>query len=406
MKYEEEIKRILPKIFKEFFHRYPHLQVFYEHDNCLINNDLMDIDFVQKSILYTDKIDYVENYYHIKPNYKAYRNIYAISLRNNYYLGYLILQYYIETKYPKEEKSIKEILAEEGFIDSLFWYKREYGLEISDAEDFIVRDIKDFYPSLSIKDYASYFPGDKLGLFSKIKKYYNSLYERAGVDFGLLQAPWHSWILADMFLINIDMALQKAKIKFFRDGDSYFFVKDDFIQENLKKIDTVFDAFGMKYTEYQISTKKTLLKAFLSEMYRLKNKSLKSIFPIRIAIKDIQNRRFDIARILKEQIPSRISKEKLAKKLLEIKTWDDFELYHILDWIIHNTINIESSNNFIERYAKSKWFLRAQIRRFLLHNNEHQILKYIFQHIRHENNEKLDYQKFTDMINKSSLHDS
>ncbi len=375
MKYEEEIKRILPKIFKEFFHRYPHLQVFYEHDNCLINNDLMDIDFVQKSILYTDKIDYVENYYHIKPNYKAYRNIYAISLRNNYYLGYLILQYYIETKYPKEEKSIKEILAEEGFIDSLFLYKREYGLEISDAEDFIVRDIKDFYPSLSIKDYASYFPEDKLDLFSHIKNYYNSLYKKAGLDFGLLQNTWHSWILADMFLINIDMALQKAKIKFFRDGDSYFFVKDDFIQENLKKIDTVFDAFGMKYTEYQKTTKKTFFQAFISELFKVKNKSLKSIFPIRIAIKDLQNRRFDIARILKQEIDDNISKDKLARKLLEIKTWDDFELYHIVHWAMYSKIHLNFDFFFLmEKYKSGNSFLRAQIRLFLLIENEKDLL--------------------------------
>lgn len=399
MKYEEEIKRILPKIFKEFFHRYPHLQVFYEHDNLLINNDLIDELFVEKAIT-TDTVDYVELYFENKRSKRGVRDVYAISLQNHYYIANFVLRYYIEINHNVFMQHKYDLLYESNFIDTLFLYKREYGLSISAAEDFIVRDIKDFYPSLSIKDYASKFPKDKLGLFSQIEQYYNSLYERAAVDFGLLQAPWYSWILADMFLLNIDRALEKAKIKFFRDGDSYYFAKDDIDKDKLIKMDEVFDAFGMKYTEYQKTTQKTVLKTFLAGMYRFKNKSLKFIFPIRIAIKEIHDRRFDIARILKNQIPSKISKVKLARKLLEIKTWDDFELYHIIHWAIDSKINISFYySSLLEKYQTANSFLRAQIRLLFLIENEEELFKKVLQNGDKNTYGMIDYDQHKDILN-------
>jgi len=388
---EDKIKQILPDIFSEHLKRFPFLQVYYAYDNYLINKNLLDDKYVEEALQNNNEIDYTNIYYHKKPSKRGIRKIYAISLRNQYYLGFLIMQYCFEVNV--------DFVNAIDITEPVFIYKRNYGFDDSNNSDLVVRDVKNFYFVSNIDLFFKVLPKDEKGFFNEIIRCYEKLYLRAGENFGLLQNSWHSWILADMYLLQIDKDIASKGIEFYREGDAYYFSKDKTTKKEFEEIDVVFEKYKMQYRESFIYVNKNYFRKCISFIYEIKEKILLKMFPVRKYIKIIMNKRFAIHSMINDKYIERINEKKLIRLMLRKTEWDDFELYHIINKVIKSKIDIAYFYlSLIDRYSDSSWFLRSQILMFFLINKEEDVLQNILNHNNHTRIEKEEFKKLCDAM--------
>lgn len=381
---------IIRRIFLQYYKKYASQRIFYEFDNYLLMNNQLDAEIINKSINEKDEIEYVDIYCKSKPYKTGYRKVYNVSLENNIYLSYLVLKYFIEIgvfEFTDDDIDISVDIVNK-FLNKSKYYNPEY----CNSKIFIVRDIKDFYPSFSMQIIHSFFPRDKNGILGKIVQFYENLYRKAGVDFGLLQGPWHSRLLSEFLLIKIDDAIAEKKIAVFRKGDAFYFPKDIVTTQQMSDIDDVFNTFQMGYNQYLYTHKhSSIIKCFSTKVYAM-------LFPSEFFFNKLENNKTAMPRLLKHP-PRLLKKEKIVDYLFDNSRWDNFESYFILDWMIFHKLDTSRYHaKLIDSYADSAWFLRAHIRYLLLINNEGKLLERIFQKFSHEEIELIQYNKLKDLL--------
>jgi hypothetical protein len=263
---EQVFKDLIKNIFFNYYEKHSNVRMFFEYDNYVLRNRLLsDIEIIE-AINKKDNIDYIELYHNLKPFNNAYRRIFTISLQNNIYLSYLILKYYIDIK--ALTLSEENIHYTANPLELIQFSDKVYSSNMLDDKVFIVRDIKDFYPSLSISVFRDYFPRDNHNKLNDIIDFYEKIQEKAAEDFGLLQGPWHSRLLADVFLSKMDNAITEKGIRFFRKNDAFYFPKSKTSSFHLADIDEIFKTYRMQYNQYAFKPHRNkLLNPLLFKAY-------------------------------------------------------------------------------------------------------------------------------------------
>ncbi len=393
-KTDQVLKDLIKNIFFNYYEKHSNVRMFFEYDNYVLRKrQLRDVE-IDEAINQKDKIDYIALYHNLKPFKHAYRRIFTISLQNNIYLSYLILKYCLDIKALTLSEENKNYTANP--LELIKFSDKVYSSNMQDDKVFIVRDIKSFYPSLSISVFRDYFPRDNHNKLNDIIDFYEKIHEKAAEDFGLLQGPWHSRLLADVFLSKMDNAITEKGISFFRKNDAFYFPKSKTSSFHLADLDEIFKTYRMQYNEYYYKQKTPRL--INNSLFKAYNSFANITYPIKSMERELIKNRTALTRILR-QIPKKTKKRKLAFSLLQNPIWDNYEVSHILDWIIINKIDISQKYKcLVKNYANAEWFLRAQIRQILLINKEEEILEKIFEKYSHEDIELSQYNKLKNFI--------
>lgn len=386
--------KLINQVFVNYYKKFNNEKLFFELDNYQLTNDLLSNEYVHDAIDKAAQIDYVKTVKKLKAFHRGYRNVQSISLQNNICLSYLVLQYCIEIKaFTLSEENIPYTANP---LELIQFSDKVYSSNMLDDKIFIVRDIKDFYPSLSISVFRDYFPRDNHNKLNDIIDFYEKIHEKAAEDFGLLQGPWHSRLLADVFLSKMDNAITEKGISFFRKNDAFYFPKSKTSSFHLADVDEIFKIYRMQYNEYYYKQKTTRL--INNSLFKAYNSFASLAYPLKSFERKLIKNRTALTRILR-QIPKKIKKQKLAFSLLQNPIWDNYEIYHILDWVIINKIDVSQRYSLlIEIYANAKWFLRAQIRQILLINKEEEMLEKIFDKFSHEEMELIQFNTLKNLI--------
>lgn len=397
---EKQIKEILPDIFYSYIKRYPHIQVFNASDNHTIDHNLLDKTYVNTVLENDSLLIYNGFYYTRKSSGTSVRKIHAISLDSHIRIGYKILSYFLRTQ---EGSLIKDASAGLDKIQIskavLASKKRYYGLTENANRIYHIRDIKKFFFKSSLNLYNNYLPTDEDGVWEETRSLYNKLYEIAGEDFGLLQNSWHSWLLADSFLQCIDKTLANNGLKFFRDGDAYFFDSKSVSSAQLELTAQILKNFMMSF-----NMDKTGGFAFCFKKHRYKYEAffadlLLAFFPLFGNNSAMRNY---FRRILYDAFPDNICKQKFFCRILNSKQLDSIKIYHTLRWAMKAKLDARFYYKELQnQYDKAPWYLRSQIRLLFLSNNNTSILNKLFENHVHEPFEKVDFNSLCDKMNLS-----
>lgn len=399
MKLEDKIKRSLPQIFIDYFNRHVDNQVYYPYDNYIIDRLNIDNSVIEPFTKKPQPISYAHIYYRRKPFNKGLRRIFAISFNNDIYLNYLSFQYYhdiVKSGQLQTQTTFKEQLQNLNFLKE---EKRSYGFSFDKQHNIIVRDIKDFYPTLDIKHCCKHLPLKENTFLNSIEKFYENLYEKACERFGLLQDNISSRLLSNIFLINIDKEITSMGVTFCRHGDAFIFPLETTCSQKLKDIDIIFSKYGLTCRENISKSNRHKDNTHIEWLYNRAESLGFTLFPYFMAIRKIRKRRAAQVRLLKEYAHL-TNKDSFLRKALLSYSWDPIEIYHFLRWAVSYGMDVRFYYKaLIAMYPKAPWYLRGQIRFLFLKEREYKLLDNLILHSRHDEVELSDYEKLKQIVN-------